>query len=108
MCQDLLRSIHLVERNLYWFTPTHIALRKYLQLISTLGCIQSVVNGDGFLRIKINDKLAGYLSLGKTIVVTGWMGFFSFSNYALLNISNGTLISNTATVGICDGFLVFF
>ena len=32
--------------------------------------MESVVTGDGLLGTEIDDKLAGYLALGKTVVVT--------------------------------------
>ena len=34
--------------------------------------MQSFVTGDGFLVTSIDDKLAGTLALGKSVVVTGW------------------------------------
>ena len=44
----------------------------------------------------MDDKLAGALSLRKTVVLTGWNGVFSFSI--------GYLVTTTVTAVMCDGF----
>ena len=43
----------------------------YGTTILSLGWMQSVVTGSGFLGTEIDDKLAGTLVLRKTVVATG-------------------------------------
>ena len=80
-------------------------MKKYLSLISTLGWIYSVVSSDGLIGTAIDDKLAGYLSLGKTIVVTGWYCVSFFSIVSLVTIITGAIVSTAVTEAIGDGFL---
>ena len=59
----------------------------------------SVVSSDGFLGTEIYNKLAGTLALGKTVVVTGSNGFFTFSIGALVTTTGTTALKVTSYVG---------
>ena len=67
--------------------------------------VQSVATGDCSLGTEIDNKQAGTLALGKTVVVTGLNADFSFSIGALVIISTGALVPTTVNSEIGDGFL---
>ena len=53
----------------------------------------------------MDDKLAGYLALGRTVVVTGWNDVFPFSMGDIVTILTGALFATTVSEEIVDGFL---
>ena len=62
--------------------------------------MQSVITGDGFLGTEIDDKLAGYLALVKTVVVTGLKKNLSVGS--LVTISTGSLVATICTSAIVN------
>ena len=57
-----------------------------------------------YLGTEIDDKLAGNLELGKTIVLTGWNSDFTLSIGLLVTISNGDTVASIFTAAIGGGF----
>ena len=53
----------------------------------------------------MDDKLAGYLALGKIVLVTGWNDVFPFSMGDIVTILTGAIFATTVSEEIVDGFL---
>ena len=79
---------------------------KSLPLILTLGMMWSVVSEDFFLGTEIDDKLAGTLALGKSVVVTDWNGVFPISIYYLNTDTGTTELKGTTDFDEVIGFSI--
>ena len=100
-----INTLFAIFLNMY--SPPNINYLYSGTLITSLGWVWSVFTGDGFLGTGIDDddKLEDTLSLGKTVVVTGWNFNFSLSIGVLVTISSGDFVATTVTseiVGVLD------